>query len=78
MWLEDVTQNGGWGASVRKGSQRDFVAILVRRFGRGKAVRTERKRHLRNISKVTVETYKSQSANLGYEIKTCLPSEMDS
>ena len=78
MWPGDVTQNGGWGASVRKGSQRDFAAILVTRFGGGKTVRTERKGHLKNIFKVTVETYRSQSVNLGYEIKTCLPSEMNS
>lgn len=66
------------GSYVRKGNPRNFAAILVRKLEREKAVRTERKSHLKNISKVAVEMYRSQSVNLGYEIKPSLPSEMDS
>lgn len=68
----------------RVGSQRQkrqpegFCSHFGEELGRGEAVRTDRKEHFENISKVTVETYRSRSVHLGYEIKTCLPSEMDS
>lgn len=34
--------------------------------------------HLKNTSKVTVEMYRFGSVNLGCEIKTGLPSEIES
>lgn len=46
-------------ASDRKGSGNREE----RRLGRGKSVGTERKGHLRDISKMTVEMYRSQTVN---------------
>lgn len=51
-------------ASGRKGSGNREE----RRLGRGKAVGTERKGHLRDISKVTVEMYRPQIVHFGYKI----------
>lgn len=48
--------------------QKRQLAISVRRLGRGKAVVRERKGHLRDISKVTMEMYRPAGVNVGYEI----------
>lgn len=62
---------------VRAGGRKGSGNREEKRLGRGKAVGTERKGYLRDISKMTKEMYRPQTVNLGYKSKLAFFSEMD-